>query len=85
MRNILVEFSIHESSKRITPLIQTLKQEFKAVVFEKDELEYRSMSIRITLLNFLADQDSDSDVPTSFYDFQKLSSPPQRKNYRLTT
>ena len=41
--------------------IQNLIQEFTAVVFEKDELEFRDMSELKLLLPLLAYQDSNSD------------------------
>ena len=37
-------------------------EEFRAVVFEKDELEYRGMSELIALLPLFANQDSNSDA-----------------------
>ena len=45
---------------------QNLIQEFKAVVFEKDELEFRDMSELKALLPLLAHQDSNSDVEMIF-------------------
>ena len=42
--------------------IQYLIQEFTAVVFERDELEFRDMSKMESLLPFLAYQNSNSDV-----------------------
>ena len=42
--------------------IQNLIQEFTAVVFEKDELEFRDMSELKSFSPFLACQDSNSDV-----------------------
>ena len=46
--------------------IQNLIQEFKAVVFEKDELEFRDMSEIKAPLQLLAYQDSNSDVEIIF-------------------
>ena len=46
--------------------IQNLIQEFKAVVFEKDEMEFRDMSELKELLLILAYQDSISDVEIIF-------------------
>ena len=42
--------------------IQTLTEEFKAVVFEKTELEYRDNSKQIELLPLLVNQDSNFDL-----------------------
>ena len=46
--------------------IQNLIQEFTAVVFEMDELEFRDLSELKSLLPLLAFQDSNSDVEISF-------------------
>ena len=51
--------------------IQNLIQEFKAVVFEKDELEFRDMSEIKALLRLLAYQDSNSNVEIIFQNTQK--------------
>ena len=52
-KNKIKDYSIQESSNSIKPSIQTLMEEFKAVVLEKHELEYRVMSIIIALLGML--------------------------------
>ena len=49
-------FSKAESSESKTHSIQTFMGDFKALVFEKAELEYRDMSILIALLPILAYQ-----------------------------
>ena len=49
--------------------IQNLIQEFTAVVFEKDELEFRDMSELKSLLPLLASQESNSDVETIFRNY----------------
>ena len=46
--------------------IQTLIQEFKSVVFEKEELEYRDNPIGIVVLPFLDNQHSIYDVEDIF-------------------
>ena len=46
--------------------IQTMIQEFTAVVFAKDELEFQDMPETKSLLQLLAYQDSHSDVKTIF-------------------
>ena len=46
--------------------IQNLIHEFKAVVFEKDELEFRDTSQLKGLLPLLSYQDSNSDVEIIF-------------------
>ena len=51
--------------------MQTLIQEFEAVVFEKDELEYKDMSILGAQLWLLSDQDSDLNIGNKSYHFQK--------------
>ena len=48
--------------------IQNLIQEFTAVVFKKDELEFREMSELKSLLPLLAYQDSNSDIEIIFWD-----------------
>ena len=48
--------------------IQNVIQEFKAVVFEKDELEFRDMSEAKALLPLLAYQGSNSGVEIIFED-----------------
>ena len=45
---------------------------FKAVIFKKDELEYRDTSILKALLPLLA-QDFDSRVGNKFHDFETYS------------
>ena len=42
--------------------MQTLIEEFKSVVFEKDELERRDISIRIALLPISVHEDSNFDL-----------------------
>ena len=46
--------------------IQNLTEKFKAVVFEKGELEFRDMSELKELLSLLAYQDSSFDVEITF-------------------
>ena len=46
--------------------IQNLIQEFKAAVFEKDELDFRDMSDLKALFPLLAYQDSNSDEEIKF-------------------
>ena len=46
--------------------IQNLTQNFKAVVFEKDELHFRDMSELKALLPLLVYQDSNFDVEIIF-------------------
>ena len=48
---------------------QNLIPEIKAVVFEKDELEFRDMSELKVLLPLLAYQNSSSDVEIKFWDW----------------
>ena len=48
--------------KNISRSIQTLIEEFKSVVFEKDEPEYRDISIWLALLPLLVNQDYNYDV-----------------------
>ena len=52
-------------------LIQNLVQEFKAVVSEKDELEFRELSELKALLLLLAYQKCNFEVETIFSVFQK--------------
>ena len=46
--------------------IQSFIREFKAVVFEKDDLAFRNMSELKALLPLLANQDSNSDIEIKF-------------------
>ena len=48
--------------------IQSLTQEFEAVVFEKNELEFRDISEVISILPLLACHSSNSDVEIIFQD-----------------
>ena len=48
----------------MTPSIEPLIEEFQAVVFDKNELEYRDMSILIALVSLLTHRDSSSAFPT---------------------
>ena len=48
--------------------IQNLIQEFKALIFEKDGLEFRDMSALKALLPLLAYQDSNSNIEIIFKD-----------------
>ena len=48
--------------------IQNMIQQFTAVVFEKDELEFRDMSELKSLLPLLANKDSNSDAEIIFWD-----------------
>ena len=50
----------------INPLIQTLQKEFKAVVLEENESEYRNKSTLAPFLRFLANQDSNFDMKHKF-------------------
>ena len=47
--------------------IPNLVQEYEAIAFEKNELEFRNMSELKPLLPLLAYQDSNSDVETLIY------------------
>ena len=53
----------------MSPLIQTLIDEFNNVVFEKVQLEYQGNSSLIELLSHLLNQDSKSGVKENFQDF----------------
>ena len=46
--------------------IQNLIKEFKAVVFEKDEMDFGDLSELKELLPLLANQESSSDVEIKF-------------------
>ena len=48
--------------------IQNLIQEFKAIVFEKDELDFQDLSELKPFLQLLAYQDFNSVVNVIFYD-----------------
>ena len=48
--------------------IQNIVQEFKAVVFKKDELDFRDMSDLKTLLPLPPSQEFNSDVEIKFQD-----------------
>ena len=66
VRNTTSESSLQESCISMKASIQHLIQEFKAVVFEKDDLEFRDVSEIEALLPLLAYQDSNSDVEIIF-------------------
>ena len=53
------------------PGFQTLVEEFKAVVFDEVELDYQYMSTLTALLPLSANQDSDFNVESKFYDNRK--------------
>ena len=63
----------------MTVSIQTLIEEFKAVVFENDEMEYRDMSQLKAFSKLLAYHDFDSNIGNNF-----LYTSPQVKHYPLT-
>ena len=46
------DWSIYEALKTIPPLIHNFTEEFKSVVFERDELEYRDISTLFALCHF---------------------------------
>ena len=60
--------SVQESCSKMKASIQNLVQEFTAVVFEKDELEFWDISELKSLLPLMAYQDSNSDVEIIFWD-----------------
>ena len=62
-----------EIVKAISPSIQTLIEEIKSVVFEKDEWEYRDISILKALLPLVVNQDSKFDAKGNLLDFEKQS------------
>ena len=64
--------------------IQNLIQEIKAVVFEKDELEFRDTSDLKTLLQLLAYQDSSSERDIIFKVLRKEQSTSGIKLSRLS-
>ena len=68
-RNAIKGCSISETTKTISPSIQTLIEEFKTIVFEKDDLGYPDFSILKALLQLFVNQDSKSDVTEKFHDF----------------
>ena len=43
-------------------------QEIKSVIFEKDELQYRNISIFLTVLPLLIKRESNSDMEDKFQD-----------------
>ena len=61
-------FSVLKSCSNMKAPFRNLIQEFKAVVFENDELEFRDMSELEALLPLLSYQDSNSDVEIIFCD-----------------
>ena len=62
LRNETRDFSEYESCSSMKAPIQNLIQDFKPVVFEKEELEFRDMSELEALLLLLACQDSNSNL-----------------------
>ena len=55
----------------MTATFETLVAQFKAVVFEKDELEHRDRSQLKAILPLLANPDSDSNLRNKLHDFEK--------------
>ena len=49
--------------------IQTLREKFKAVVFETNGMKNPDVSTLIAILPVLANQDFDSNICTNFSDF----------------
>ena len=62
--------------------IQNLIQEFTAVVFENNELEFRGMSELKSLLPLLASQDSNTDVDFKYFQKLRNEESASGKNYR---
>ena len=55
-----------KSFKSTTPSIQTLTEEFKAVVFVEEMIEHQDKSTLIQFVPLTAHQDSNSDVENNF-------------------
>ena len=66
LRHISRYSSKLESCCSMKKSIQKLKKDFIAIVYEKDESELRDLSEQKTLLPFLANQDSSSDLEIKF-------------------
>ena len=62
-KHVSIKDKSHLTSKSMKPLIETLVEEFKALVYTSDEMEDRDVSILETLL---AKQDSHSDANNMF-------------------
>ena len=65
-KQIIVLYKSHVAFKIINLSIQTLEEEFKALVFVKDELECGD--IPMTFLPLMANQDSNSDAKKKNHD-----------------
>ena len=63
--------------------IQTLVEELQAVVFEKNELEYKQGSKVKTLLQLLANQSSNSDLQTKNHHAYERRKPPEVESHQL--
>ena len=70
IKNEIVQFSSHLTSKSMNPFIQTLI-DLKAKVSKNDELEYQDMSILIILSPLKANRNSNSDEKNKLHDIQK--------------
>ena len=66
VRNKTIDSSVQESYSKRKVTIHNLIQEFTAVVFEKDELEFGDTSELKALLPLLVYQDSHPDVDIIF-------------------
>ena len=66
--------------------IQNLIKEFRAVIFEKDDLEFRDMSQVKAVLALMANHDSTSDAEfrKQTKKYLETNSPLQLEIYRLT-
>ena len=74
--------SVQESCRSMKASIQNLIQEFTAVVFENNELEFRGMSELKSLLPLLASQDSNTDVDFKYFQKLRNEESASGKNYR---
>ena len=84
LKDTMRDCSIWErQEKSISPSLDTLMQEIKSVVFEKDELENRDISI-IALFPILVRQDSKYEKNEQLPWFSETNSPPLVESYRFT-
>ena len=70
LKNTIKDCSIENTFKTTSPSIQTLIEELKSVVLQKDELEHRDISILTAFLPIVVNEDSKSDLTEKSMSFK---------------
>ena len=76
------DFSAEESCSSMKEPTQNLLHEFKAVAFEKEELDSPELTAHFPLLTY---QDSNSDVGIRFHNFYKRTDRFRYKTIKIDT